>query len=190
MNGFHPSNRPAPRSGRITRAPSPAMAYLTPWATIVLASALSCWPIIAGSPLMPPLGFLVLLSWRQLHPGLLPVWAGLPLGFVDDLMSGQPMGSGMMTWSLAMLAVDLIEYRWPWRHFAVEWAVAAGMIVAYIIATALIANASVGPIGNPGVASLLLLLPQLALSVLLYPVIARGVARLDSFRLVRYRVFG
>ena len=46
------------------------------------------------------------------------------------------------------------------------------------------------PIGNPGVASLLLLLPQLALSVLLYPVIARGVARLDSFRLVRYRVFG
>ena len=166
------------------------MAYLTPWATIVLASGLSCWPIIAGSPLIPPLGFLVLLSWRQLHPGLLPVWAGLPLGFADDLMSGQPMGSGMMTWSLAMLAVDLIEYRWPWRHFAVEWAVAAGMIVAYIIATALIANASVGSIGNPGVASLLLLLPQLALSVLLYPIIARGVARLDSLRLVRYRVFG
>lgn len=184
MTTIRPSRSSPSRPRRITRAPSPVMAYVTPWATIMFASALCCWPFIAGTPLMPPLGFLVLLSWRQLHPGLLPVWAGLPLGFVDDLMSGQPMGCGIFTWSLAMLVLDMIEYRWPWRHFVVEWAVAAGMIVAYILVTALIANAAGGD------SALVLLIPQLVLSVLLYPIIARFVARLDALRLVRYRVIG
>jgi rod shape-determining protein MreD len=175
--------RPAAGTRRITRAPSPAIAYLTPWVSIVLASAACGWPLIAVGPLVPPLGFLALLGWRQLHPGLLPVWAGLPLGFADDLLSGQPVGSGILTWSLAMLALEVIEFRWPWRNFVVEWAVAAGMIVAYILITALLANAAGGN------TSLLLLAPQLVLSVLIYPVVGRVVARLDTARLTRFRVF-
>lgn len=188
MMGQRLTRRPGARAGSIQHAPSPVLAYLTPWATIILASAASCLPITATSPLMPPLGFLVLLCWRQLHPGLLPVWAGLPLGFADDLISGQPMGSGILTWSIAMLALDIIEYRWPWRNFVVEWLVAAGMIVVYILFAALIANAAAN--GPGGGAPLYLLVPQMMFSVFLYPVIARLVARLDSLRLVRYRVIG
>jgi rod shape-determining protein MreD len=176
--------RPSANTRRITRKPSPAIAYLTPWVSIVLASAACGWPMIAVGPLVPPLGFLALLGWRQLHPGLLPAWAGLPLGFADDLLSGQPMGSGILTWSLAMLALDVIEFRWPWRNFVVEWAVAAAMIVAYILITALLANAA------GGATSLLLLAPQLVLSVLVYPVVGRVVARLDMARLTRFRVLG
>ena len=62
--------------------------------------------------------------------------------------------------------------------------VAAGMIVAYILITALLANAA------GGATSLFLLLPQLVISVLMYPVVGRVVARLDVARLTRFRVFG
>ena len=184
MNAPRMFRRPTGATRRITRAPSPAIAYLTPWITIMLASAACGWPMIAVGPLVPPLGYLALLGWRQLHPGLLPVWAGLPLGFADDLLSGQPVGSGILTWSITMLALDLIEHRWPWRNFVVECMVAAGMIVAYILITALLANAA------GGATSLFLLLPQLVISVLMYPVVGRVVARLDVARLTRFRVFG
>lgn len=184
MTSFGPRRAATKRSAQLARAPSPVLAYLTPWITIGLASYVANLSAIATVPLMPPLGFLVLLSWRQLHPGLLPVWAGLPMGFVDDLVSGQPMGSGMLTWSITMIALDAIEFRWPWRNFVIEWVVATGLIVAYIIAAALIAHLAGGGFAP------LLIVPQLALSVLLYPVVARGVARADTFRLKRFWVPG
>ncbi len=184
MTPVGPRRAGTKRSAQFTRAPSPVLAYLTPWATIALGSNIGCLPTIATAPLLPPLGFLALLSWRQLHPGLLPAWAGLPLGFIDDLVSGQPMGSGMLTWSVTMLALDLIEFRWPWRNFGIEWAVAAGLIVTYVITTALIANLAGGGF------SLWLILPQLLLSVLLYPLVARVIARADNLRLKRFRVLG
>ena len=184
MNAFWSRRSAGKRSRQLVSAPSPVLAYLTPLVMIALASFVATLPTIASAPLIPPLGFLVLLSWRQLHPGLLPVWAGLPLGFIDDLVSGQPMGSGIFTWSAVMIALEVIEHRWPWRNFIIEWAVAAGMIVSYILATAVIAHLAGGGF------SLLLILPQLVLGVLLYPVVARAVARADIFRLTRFWVLG
>ena len=70
---------------RINRAPSPFIARSVPWLSIMLASLLPAWLLIASAPVMPPIAFLMLLAWRQLRPGLLPVWAGLPLGLFDDL---------------------------------------------------------------------------------------------------------
>ncbi len=87
---------------RINRAPSPFIARGLPWLSIMLASLVPGWLVIASAPVMPPLGFLVLVAWRQLRPGLLPVWAGLPLGLFDDLYSGQPLGSAVLLWSLAI----------------------------------------------------------------------------------------
>ena len=112
------------------------------------------------------------------------MWAGLPLGLVDDLFSGQPMGSAMLLWSASMLALDIIEFRFPWRNFLVEWLVASGMIIAYLLLTTLIANAS------GGATPLVKIFPQLAFAILLYPVVGRLVARCDNFRLVRFRVLG
>ena len=109
----------------INRAPSPFLARAVPWLSVMLASLAPTMPLIASAPVLPPLGFMFLLSWRQLRPGLLPVWAGLPLGLFDDLYSGQPFGSAMLTWSLAMIVLDVIEARFPWRSFLFDWAEAA-----------------------------------------------------------------
>jgi len=173
----------APQQGRaINRAPSPVVARALPWLVIVLGSVLQTLATIASAPVVPPFGFLFLLAWRQLHPGLLPVWAGLPLGFVDDCYSGQPMGSAMLLWSVTMIALDLIEARFPWRSYAMDWLVAAGFIVAYLVLSSAFAH-----VGESG-PLLSLLAPQMAFSVLLFPLADRFIALCDRLRLARFRV--
>lgn len=163
---------------RINRAPSPILARGVPWISVMLASLLPAWLFVASSPYVPPFGFLTLLAWRQLRPGLMPVWAGLPLGFFDDLYSGQPMGSATMLWSAAMILLDVIEARFPWRNFALEWLVATALILAYIAASLAVANVTGGAV------PLAMLAPQAVVAVLLYPVVGRIVAALDRFRLI------
>lgn len=184
MNAQRLIRRAARPAARRFTTPSPLVAYLTPWVAVVLASWVPLWPVIASAPLMPPFGFLMLLAWRQLRPGLLPVWAGTLLGLFDDMVSGQPMGSAITLWSITMLALDVIEARFPWRNFLTEWIVAALMIVLYILAGVGIANAAGG--NTPP----LVVVPQMVLSVLVYPLAGRLVATLDRWRLRRYRVVG
>lgn len=133
---------------------------------------------------MPPLGFLFLLAWRQLRPGLLPVWAGLPLGFIDDLYSGQPMGSAMLLWSAAMILLEAIEQRFPWRSYLMDWLVAAGVIFAYLLLASTLAQT-----GMTGRAATVLA-PQLLLSVLIFPLGERFIAMCDRLRLWRFRILG
>lgn len=163
---------------RINRAPWPPLARGVPWASVMLGSLLPAWLFLASAPYVPPLGFLTLVAWRQLRPGLLPVWAGLPLGFFDDLYSGQPIGSAILLWSAAMIVLDAIEQRFPWRSFALEWLVAIALFAAYAAIGLGFANAAGGR------TSLAVLAPQLVLAVLLYPFIGRVVALLDRFRLI------
>lgn len=163
---------------RINRAPSPVIALALPWLSVMLASMLPAWPLITSAPILPPLGFMMLLAWRQIRPGLLPVWAGLPLGFFDDIYSGQPFGSGILLWSLAMIVLDVIEARFPWRSFAQEWLVGMALLAGYILLGVAIANgAGAGVLPH-------IVLPQLALSILLYPLTGRLVALLDRLRLL------
>jgi rod shape-determining protein MreD len=93
---------------RINRAPSPLIARGVPWLGVMLGTLLPTYATIASAPVLPPLAFLIFISWRQLRPGLLPIWAGLPLGFFDDLYSGQPLGSAVMLWSGAAIALDYV----------------------------------------------------------------------------------
>lgn len=166
---------------RINRAPSPVLAFATPWVLVMLGSMSPTWPIVASAPVLPPVGFLLLVAWQQLRPGLFPLWAGLPLGLFDDLYSGQPFGSAVLLWSLAMLGLDLVELRFPWRGFALNWFAASGFIAVYLLLTLLLAN-----LGG-GAASLSVLLPQLVFSVLAYPLAARLVGLADRFRLIPIR---
>lgn len=162
-------------SRRINRAPWPVLVRTVPWATVVLASMLPIWPYIASTPLLPPFGFLVLMGWQQIRPGLLPIWAGLPLGLIDDLFSGQPFGCAILLWSLAMIVLDMIDARLPWRTFLLDWLVAALLIVASILAGMVLAGASI---------PLAAMVPQLVLSVFVYPLVGRAVALFDRFRLL------
>ena len=81
------SGGPPPSRRRINRAPSPVLAHTLPWLTILLGSMIPGWLLIASAPVMPPLGFLLFIAWRQLRPGLLPIWSALPLGLFDDLFA-------------------------------------------------------------------------------------------------------
>lgn len=170
-----------PIARRISRAPSPLLAYAAPWLTIVAASIVPGWPLIAMAPVMPPLGYMTLLAWRQLRPGLLPVWAGFPLGLVDDLFSGQPLGSGLVLWSITMIALEIIEARFPWRNFLTDWLVASLFILGYIALEAVVAGQG---------ADWALLVPQMVVSVLGYPLVGRSVGWIDRWRLTRFRVVG
>jgi len=169
------------RSRQINRSHSPVLARSVPALTVMIGSMLQTLPMIGSAPLVPPFGFLVMLAWRQLHPGLLPVWAGLPLGLVDDLFSGQPMGSAMLLWSIAMIAFDLIEQRFPWRSYHLDWAVAGAAIILYLLTCGFIAHAS------RGLDFIVTLGPQLMLSVLIFPLVERLIALCDRMRLARFR---
>jgi rod shape-determining protein MreD len=181
MEQFDPRARSDIYGQRINRAPSPWRARSVPYLSIMIASVIPVILIADVMPLVPPLGFLLLLGWRMVRPGLLPLWAGAPLGAFDDLFSGQPFGSAILLWSLAMIAIEIIETRFPWRGFWLDWFTAGVMVVGYWLATLL---ASGAPVTSE---MLLVALPQALLAILLYPIMARMVASLDRFRLARAR---
>lgn len=166
---------------RINRAPSPVLAHGMPWLTVMLASLLPSLFFIASAPVAPPFGFLVFLAWRQLRPGLLPVWAGLPLGVFDDLFSGQPFGSAILLWSATMILLDLVEARFPWRHFAIEWLMATFLVISYLLIGLSFANMAGGssPAG--------VIAPQTVMSIMVYPLVGRMVAFFDRLRLFSIR---
>lgn len=176
MERINPRARRDAYGSRINRDHYKTLAYSMPWVSIMLGSVLPLFAIAAAAPLLPPLGFIMLLSWRMLRPGLLPVWAGFPLGMFDDLFSGQPFGSAIALWSLAMIAIEAIETRFPWRSFLLDWATGGALIATYIVSGSIFSGAELtGPM-------VLALMPQIAISIMLFPAISRLVARLDRFR--------
>jgi len=181
MEQLNPQSRRDPYGSRINRRESTLLAYGLPWATILLGSLTPWLPVIAPAPVLPPLGFLLLLAWRLLRPGLLPPWAGLPLGLFDDFYSGQPMGSGVLLFSMALIIVELVEIRFPWRNFWLDWLTASGIIVPYVAIAALLSGAELTLV------QLRVIAPQIVLSIVLFPIIARVVAKIDRFRLMRVR---
>ncbi|MGE3692901.1 MAG: rod shape-determining protein MreD [Novosphingobium sp.] len=136
------------------------------------------WPVVASAPVMPPLAFMLFLAWRQLRPGLLPVWAGAPLGLFDDVFSGQPFGSAILLWTLAAILLDVFESLFTFRHYLVEWLVSSILVCAYLALSLVFANAA------GAAASILVIAPQAVTSLLLLPLMGRVVAALDRFRLL------
>lgn len=181
MERLDPQSRRDPFGSRINRQQWSPLAHGLPWLSIMLGSLTPWLPIIASAPMVPPLGFIMLLAWRLLRPGLMPLWAGLPLGLFDDLYSGQPFGSGILLFSLALFAVEVIEARFPWRTFVLDWLTASAMLVVYIGLAALFSGAALTLV------QLTVMVPQLLLSIVLFPIIARMVSVLDRLRLMRVR---
>jgi rod shape-determining protein MreD len=181
---INPQARADRYGSRINRTHSPLRARSIPWLSIILASLLPIVLIADVMPLLPSLGFLMLVAWRMVRPGLLPLWAGVPLGAFDDLVSGQPFGSAILLWSLTMIGIELIEARFPWRAFWQDWLIVGFFGVLMWLAGLMLSGARITP------ELLLVALPQALLAVLLYPVFARLVAGLDRFRLARIRRIG
>ena len=103
----------------------------------------------------------------------------LILGLLSDLVTGHPLGQGMLLWTTAFLVLDLIDARLGFRDYWMDWLIAAGMLVFQILGgwyIALLMGADV---------RFAVMLPQIGLSVLAYPVAARIVLGLDRWRLMR-----
>ncbi|TRD10109.1 rod shape-determining protein MreD [Erythrobacter insulae] len=174
----HSANR---FGGGINRVQSPWRAQTVPYVSIALASLLPVFLVADLMPLLPPLGFMMLICWRIMRPGFLPLWVGVPLGAFDDLFSGQPFGSAVLLWSVAMIVLEMIETRFPWRSFWQDWLSASLAMMIYILVAMTVSGAPLTP------QMLIVTIPQIALAILLYPLFARLIARLDMFRLARAR---
>ena len=101
---------------RIGQGPSPSAAYL-PALTVVTGSLLSALPIVSATGWYPDFGYLVFISWRLLRADPWPPWWAAPLGFVNDLFTGYPVGFSIALWSATMLVLDLIDRRTLWRDY-------------------------------------------------------------------------
>ncbi|MDP1026250.1 rod shape-determining protein MreD [Sphingomonas sp. KR1UV-12] len=143
--------------------------------TVVAGSLVTIVPVIATVPILPPFGLLMLLTWRLLARFALRPWAAAPLGFLDDLLSGQPLGSAVLLWSLCYMAIDLIERRMILRDFWQDWLIASGAILFCLAGGRVLAL----PVGAPVDGALLV---QAGSTILLFPLAARLVAWIDRKR--------
>lgn len=155
----------------------PIRASLTPTLSVLAGSLLTIAPVVADAPVLPPAGLLMLLAWRIMRPDYWPVWAAAPFGLFDDLLSGQPPGSGVLLWSLIFLAIEAVDRRLVWRDYWQDWLIAAAAVAFALFGGFLLVLFS----GGGG--HVLLIVPQVVMSILLYPLAARLAARLDRWRL-------
>lgn len=168
------------RYARLSRSRSPLRVRGTPIATVMLGSLLpSIIPAITLSPAVPPLGLMMLLGWRLLRPELWPLWIGLPLGLFDDIVTGHPIGTAMCLWTLTLVAIDSLSVRLIWRDYWQDWLIAAIAIIAVAVLSWFFMHLGPGGGGGP----LAVLWPQIGLTILTFPLIARLCARLDRWRL-------
>ena len=170
--GLMPRRRPR---GPFDPEPQRVWPSLKPTLSVMAASTLTLLPLVASFPLLPPFGLLMLLGWRLAREDALPVWAPLLLGLFDDLFSGQPFGSAMLFWTLAYISIDLFDARLVARDFWQDWLLAAGGIAGSLIFGRLVATPLAAHVET-------LLLLQIAVSVMLYPVAALIVAWIDRER--------
>lgn len=166
----------APR--RIGDGPS-RFAGLGPAASVVAASLLAALPIVSVSGWYPDFGYLALISWRLRRADPFPAWWAAPLGLVNDLFTGYPIGFSIALWSATMLALDLIDRRTMWRDYWIEWLLAAALLTVGQLFQWRIAHAlgAAPPFTT--------IVPAILISICAYPLSAWAVLRVDRWRLAR-----
>lgn len=152
---------------------------LVPAASVVAASALALLPVVSLTGWWPDFGFLMLIAWRLLRGDAWPAWWAAPLGFVNDLLTGSPIGLSVALWSAVMLAMDLVDRRTEWRDYWMEWGLAALLILAAETAEWRVAALAGAPV------PFLQVVPAIVLSILAFPIAAFIASRLDGWRLGR-----
>ena len=150
-----------------------------PIGTTVAASLIVLLPFVLTGTYVPDFGYLVFIAWRLLRPEMWTARTSLGLGFFDDLVSGQPLGQSMALWTITLLILVFVESRAVFRDFWVDWLLASFLILFHTAGSWLVGR-MMGSLVEFHV-----LWPQLALSVLAYPVVARMVVLLDRWRLTR-----
>lgn len=155
----------------------PPRLWAIPALSVIAGSLVAIGPYVASVPLMPPFGLLVLIGWRLLRPELWGAWVALPLGLVDDLIGGAPLGSAMAIWTIVMLGFDAIDHGVLWRDFITDWGLA-------MLALAFAASASWAvALFTGGAGPYWTVVGQMLLGAFAFPAVARICAALDRRRL-------
>jgi rod shape-determining protein MreD len=145
-------------------------------AAILLGAVL---PWVAQSPWLPNLGFLILLTWRLMRPEIWPIWAAAGFGIVADIVSGSPLGQSTLLWTAIFLGLDSLDAWMGARDYWLDWAAAGAAILFHSVGVwyiALLMHSEV---------AFFVMVPQLVMSVLAYPIAARIILSLDRWRLAR-----
>lgn len=150
-----------------------------PLGSTIVAILLVLLPFIAVTALVPDLGLMMLVAWRLLRPEIWTANTAMGLGLFNDLVAGNPLGQSILLWTSLFLVFDLIDARLGFRDYLMDWAIAAAAIAgvhagAWYIALLLGSDTS-----------FIIVLPQMALGALAYPIVARIVIGLDRWRLGR-----
>ena len=163
---------------RIGHGPVAGAAYV-PAASVIFATVLATLPLIVQNGWFPDFGFLALIAWRLFRADVWPSWWAAPLGLINDLVTGNPLGLSVAVWTASMLLLDLLDRRTIWRDYWIEWALASVLILFSEAAQWQVATWM--DAGMPFTS----MLPPLLISVAAFPVVARIVASLDQWRLGR-----
>ncbi|MEO9633902.1 MAG: rod shape-determining protein MreD [Parasphingorhabdus sp.] len=165
-----------PRHSQIGRRPSQLRIKLVPPLTVIIGSMITALPIITDYPILPPMGLLAVLAWRLIRPGFWAVWAGFPLGLIDDIFSGQPLGSAAFLWSVIFILLEAIDRKAVRRDYWQDWLIASIATIIVLIGGMLVVDI------QSNILRLDLLLPQILLSILIYPFVARFIGAIDNWR--------
>ena len=163
---------------RIGQGPRFGAPYI-PAATVVGASLLSALPIVSVSGWFPDCGFLVLIAWRLLRADAFPAWWAAPLGLVNDLLTGAPVGLSVSLWTASMLALDIVDRRTMWRDYWIEWALAAALLLLAESAEWRVSALMGAPLPYRSI------LAPLLIGIFAFPIAAWIVSRVDQWRLGR-----
>ena len=115
---------------------------------------------------------------RRAHQPVPAPWAA-PLGLVNDLFTGQPIGFSVALWSATMLALDLIDRRTMWRDYWIEWVLAAAFLFMHDWLEWQLAALMGARVPFVAIA------PSIVIAILIFPVVAWLVSRIDRWRLGR-----
>ena len=162
--------------GRLNRGPRPGVTVI-PAASVLLLSLTAILPVVTWIGVWPDFGFLMLLAWRLLRADAWPAWWAAPMGFVNDLLTGAPIGLSVTLWTAVMLAMDLVDRRTQWRDYWIEWALAAVLILAAESLEWKVAEWSGAPVPFSH------MLPSIIISILAFPLFAFLASRIDRWRL-------
>jgi len=165
-------------SRRIGKGPT-LLAARVPAVTVVFASLLSALPIVSTNGWYPDFGFLVFVGWRLLRSDPWPAWWAAPLGLVNDLFTGYPIGFSIALWSATMLALDLIDRRTMWRDYWIEWVLAAVLLAIDEWLQWRLAALVGAPVPYT------MMVPPLIIAICAFPFSAWLVFRIDAWRLGR-----
>jgi rod shape-determining protein MreD len=145
-------------------------------AAILLAAIL---PVVAQSPWVPNIGFLVLLTWRLMRPEIWPIWAAAGFGLAADFVSGAPLGQSTLLWTAIFLGLDSLDAWMGVRDYWLDWLAAGAAIFFHSVGVWYIALLMRSDV------AFWVMVPQIVMSVLAYPIAARLILSLDRWRLAR-----